>query len=82
MLTSLRGGLHPQGGNSSSWSVTPLRYLMQSLNYTFCPVFCFTEEIPDHSALPAPQIVVGPPGPTGPIGPSGRNRIQSFLLPG
>nr|XP_020480148.1 collagen alpha-1(XXVI) chain-like isoform X2 [Monopterus albus] len=29
------------------------------------------EEIPFRSALPAPQVVVGPPGPTGPVGPSG-----------
>ncbi|XP_070827129.1 collagen alpha-1(XXVI) chain isoform X2 [Chaetodon trifascialis] len=29
------------------------------------------EEIPDRPALPAPQIIVGPPGAAGPIGPSG-----------
>ncbi|XP_041796609.1 collagen alpha-1(XXVI) chain isoform X3 [Chelmon rostratus] len=29
------------------------------------------EEIHDHPTLPAPQIVIGPPGATGPVGPSG-----------
>lgn len=41
----------------------------------------FPEEIHDRKALPAPQIIVGPPGPTGltgptgPVGPSGINII-------
>ncbi|XP_032363904.1 collagen alpha-1(XXVI) chain isoform X1 [Etheostoma spectabile] len=29
------------------------------------------EEIPVRPTVPAPQIIVGPPGPTGPVGPSG-----------
>lgn len=50
-----------------------------TLNLLFKLVFLsFPEEIHDHKALPAPQIVVGPPGPTGPVGPTGMN-ISDFV---
>lgn len=49
-------------------------YAKVSLNLLFkCLFLFFPEEVTQSKSLPAPQIIVGPPGPTGPAGPSGMN---------